>query len=202
MSVDLTLRAPAFPNVPSQGGAVSMAVISEEEFAWAQVVVPDLAYHLGYQDWLDCREGFQIGLAMAGVEVKTIEVVLSPFLAWCRLTDSAPSERALDLFASAVLMMRAPPSPFVLAVVRQEDFNAHAHDVGAFVRHVSFDRWRLHRARIAEKLKESGGRVEELPVRIEDFIEWSKCLGEKTDETVLDIYATLVMEYLATELAA
>jgi hypothetical protein len=199
MSLDLTSHVSAFPDVQSGGGAVAMAVISEEEFAWAQVTVPDLAYHAGYQEWLDCREGFQMGLAMAGVEVKTVSVVLSPFLAWCRLTDSPPSEQALDLFASVILVLRLPPEPAVLALVREGDFEAHAADVGAFVRHISFERWREHRERIGEKLKAAGVRVEELPIRVGDFIEWGRCLGESSGEKALDAYAALVLEYLTDD---
>jgi hypothetical protein len=187
---------PTFIDAQSKKHTAVLAAVSEEQFDWAQVVVPDLAGYLGYQDWLDCRQGFQMGLAMAGVDVKTVNIVLSPFLVWCGLVEIPPSERALDAFASVVLFLQSPPTSAALAVVRQKEFEAYAGSVDAFASHDDFNHWRSHRAALREKVGKSGPRVEELPVRIGDFIEWSRCLRESTCEASLDTYATLALEFL------
>src|SRR5579863_8421823 len=120
-----------FIDAQSKAHTAIMAMISEEEFAWAQIVLPDLGAYPDYQDWLDCREGFQMGLAMAGVEVRLVDVALTPFLAWCRLTKTDPSERALDAFASMLLIFRRKPTDVTLAVVRRDEFNVHAGSIDA-----------------------------------------------------------------------
>jgi hypothetical protein len=199
MTVDLNAPRQIFPDVDSNGGIAAMAMISEEEFAWAQIVIPDLTSYFDFQDWLDRREGFQIGLSMAGVDVRTVSIVLSPFLAWCRLTETAPSERSLDAFASMIMVLREPPAPSVLAVVREGDFEVRSGEVAALAAHTDFDRWTRHRETVRARLARGGARVEELIIRLDDFIEWGSCLGEGTTETTLDTYAGLLLEYLATD---
>jgi len=173
-----------------------IGLFSDEEFSWAQVVVPDLVGYFSYGDWLDSREGFQIGLAIAGVDVTIVSVALAPFLAWCRLTGAPPSERALDAFASMILVLKNPPEPRVLAVVRQAEFDSYSGKVAAFRIHHDFGQWLLHRETIREGLAASHPRIEELPIRIKDFVAWSQCLGESTSEAAMDQYAKLVLEYL------
>ena len=197
---DLDPGIPTFVDSQSKAETAVIALIAEEEFAWAQVVIPDLADHFGYEDWLDCREGSQLGLSMAGVDVKMVPVVLSPFLAWCRLTETSPSERALDAFASIILILRNPPEPSVIAVVRQREFEEHSREVVAFARHVDYQRWIRHRELMRARVAASGARIEELPIRVGDFVEWGKCLGENMSESMLDRYAQLVLEHLTSDL--
>lgn len=187
---------PLFADEQSNAQAGVMAALSEREFGWAQVIIPDLSGYHDYADWLDRREGFQIGLAMAGVEVGTIPVALAPFLAWCRLTQTQPSERALDAFASTLFFFREPPTPRALPMVREDEFLSHAQTVEAFAPYDSFAHWRRHRAARHANMLKAGVRVEALPIKVSDFVEWSRCLGESTSEARLDAYATLVLEFL------
>jgi hypothetical protein len=173
-----------------------LAITSEEEFAWAQVAIPDLSLHDSYQDWLDSREGFQIGLSAAGVEVKMVRVELTPFLAWCRLTRTQPSERVLDAFAAMLFFLRRPPPPTTLALVRRDEFDAHADTVAAFAPYADFESWDRHRALVQQDAVGSGVRVEPLAVHVGDFLEWGKCVSEETSEATLDRYASLVLEFL------
>ena len=201
MSPDID--APFFVSAtqPSDG-AVAMAMLCEEQFSAAQALIPDFNRYLSYEDWLDYREGFQIGLAMAGVDVKTIDVVLSPFLAWCRLSEIPASERALDAFASMILPLRDAPPAATIGIVSQKEFDAYANSVEAFAPHIDFDHWRRYRNDIRERIVKSGARVGDLPVEVSEFIEWSRCLGQRTSEASLDAYATLALELLTQDAEA
>jgi hypothetical protein len=196
---DLEARISTFVDPQSHAHVGVVSVISEKEFAWAQVVIPDLSSYLSYQDWLDSREGFQIGLAMAGVDVKMISVPLSPFLVWCRLTGTPPAERTLDAFAAMLLILRRPPAPAALAIVRRREFEAYARTVEAFAPHVDYEHWTRHRAALQNAAAEAGARIEPLPVHVDDFIEWGQCLHERTSEAMLDRYAALILEFLTDE---
>lgn len=199
---DLDAGIPLFNDGRSNAQIAVMAAISDHEFSWAQVVVPDLIRYPDYQDWLDHREGFQIGLSMAGVEVKTISIALVPFLVWCRLVQNRPSERSLDDFALTLFRMREPPEPVAHAVVRQSEFEAHAQAVDAFASHNDFDAWNRHRGIAQRDLAAAGIRSEALPISVEDFVAWSRCLDESTSEASLDRYAALVFEFLTQDLPA
>jgi len=196
---DLEARIQTFVDPQSHAHIGVIAVISEKEFVWAQVVIPDLGAYSGYQDWLDSREGFQIGLAMAGVDVKMISVSLSPFLVWSRLTGTQPTERTLDAFASMLLILRRPPVPAALAVVKRREFEAYARTVEAFAPHADFEDWARHRAALQSAAADSGARIEPLPVHVDDFVEWGQCLRERTSEAMLDRYAALILEFLTDE---
>jgi hypothetical protein len=76
-----------------------IALVSEDEFTWAQIVIPEWHDYSGYQEWRESREGLETGLTMAGVNVKVVPVVLTSFLGWCRDTKTSPSARALETFA-------------------------------------------------------------------------------------------------------
>ena len=80
-------------------GAV-LATISEEAFPNARACISGLDKYADYEDWLDCRQGVQMGLAMAGVEVRTIPIEIALFIDWCRETRTRPSEASLDIFAA------------------------------------------------------------------------------------------------------
>lgn len=93
-------RAPRiFASGLSKGGTSVIALIAEDEFALAQEAIAEWRLYSSYEDWLDSREGYQMGLAFAGVEVKMAPVALSAFLAWCRERETPSSARALELFA-------------------------------------------------------------------------------------------------------
>jgi hypothetical protein len=83
-----------------------IAMVSCDEFEAGRAVIPEFVEHPTYEDWLDCREGLFMGLSMSGVDSRLVDVSLKDFLAWCETEGLAPSEPALDSFAS--LMIAAP----------------------------------------------------------------------------------------------
>lgn len=196
---DQDFEIPLFVDKQTNTQLAVMANLSEEEFAWAQVVVPDLIRYPDYQDWLDHREGYQIGLSMAGLEVNTVAVALVPFLTWCRLFQTRPSQRALDAFALSVFQLRKLPIPTALAMISENQFELHALTVEAFASYGSFGEWTLHRAAMQAKIGLTGARPELVPVNVDDFVAWSRCLRQATSEALLDCYARLILEFLTQE---
>jgi hypothetical protein len=192
-------ETPLFVNIRPNRQVVVMAELAEKEFGWAQVVVPDLNEYASYEDWLDQREGLHIGQAMAGVDVRMTPVALSPFLAWCRLTRTKPSEYAIDLFAAVLFALCRPPSPIALAHVGEDAFRTHLDTITAFALHHDFQQWARHRAAVRTDIIVAGARAELLPVNLTDFVEWSRCLGGDTSELSLDRYAALVLEFLTQD---
>jgi hypothetical protein len=193
---ELTPGIAIFVDSRSKKETAVIAMIHEREFSWAQVAVPDLAGYLAYDDWLDNREGFQFGLAIAGVEARMVSIALQPFLAWCRLTRTLPSEGSLDSFASMVSLLRTPPEAAVMAVVRRPEFENYVGDIDAFAAHPDFEHWSRHRETVRSELAALRHRVEELPVRVDDFVSWTQCVSESTSAASMDQYATLLLEYL------
>lgn len=194
-----TISAPRIATVVdplSHAHLAAIALLSPEDFSAAQGILSDLDAYFDYQDWLDSRDGFQMGIAASGVDAKKVPVALSAFLAWCRLTKTAPSERTLDAFALVLRILRKPPPPVAHAEVRNDEFEAHARTIDAFAAHPGFEDWVLHRDAAADDLAAQGARIEPLPVNLDDFVAWSRCLGENTSEATLDGYAKLVMEFL------
>src|ERR1700722_15858010 len=128
-----------------------IALVSEQEFARARTIVPGLNAYFDYEDWRESRDGFQIGLAMAGVDVKMVTVGLTPFLAWCRLNKTLASEQALEAFASTIALFETPPEPLVLAIVDEQEFVAHSRNVAAFSAHSDYRQWSRHRRALRVK---------------------------------------------------
>jgi hypothetical protein len=96
----------------SQADISVIALVAEEEFALAREAIPEWTDYASYEEWLDSREGFQMGLTMAGVEVKMVPVMLSAFLVWCRYTQTHSSAVALETFAG--LSCNLKPKQFPL----------------------------------------------------------------------------------------
>jgi hypothetical protein len=105
---------PLFVDFETQAETAALALLDEHEFAQAQAAVPDLNAYGDYQEWRETREGFEMGLAMAGIDVKMINVALTPFLAWCRGGAARPSERSLDDFARTALQTLHDPSALAM----------------------------------------------------------------------------------------
>jgi hypothetical protein len=198
---DLDTESPPFVEIRPDRQIVVMAELDDREFAQAQGVMPDLNEYLNHDDWLDYRQGFQLGQAMAGVDVRMVPVALSPFLIWCRLAQKKPSRHALDAFAVIVFKLRQAPNPVGLALVDEGAFRAHSGVVEAFASHKDFQEWARHRAAVRTDIVAAGARTELLPVRVEDFVEWSHCLGGDTSESSLDRYTALILEFLTQETA-
>ena len=125
----------------SKAETAIIALVGEAEFAQAQTLIPDLEAYFDYEDWRESRDGFQMGLAMAGVDVKMVTVGLTPFLTWRRLTGAPASEEALDAFASTIGRFEASPEPLALAIVDEREFEAHSRDVAAFSAHGGDRQW-------------------------------------------------------------
>ena len=61
-----------------------------------------LKAYADYDDWLDVREGLQLGLAIAGVDVRIVRIELSSFLTWCGRAGRQSGEESLDDFAALI----------------------------------------------------------------------------------------------------
>ena len=86
--------------------SVPVALFSHQDFRLARQSMPELEAYSDYDDWLDCRYGRMMGLAMAGVETSLVSVTLADFHRWRLEHDQPPTEEALDAFA---LISEAPP---------------------------------------------------------------------------------------------
>jgi hypothetical protein len=176
-----------------------IAILAEDEFKRAQTIFPELSAYRGFEEWRESREGLQMGLAMAGVAAKMVPVFLAPFLAWRRLTRTAPTERALDAFASTILPFRSAPEPVVLAVVSEQQFAAYSRNVAALSPYRDYRQWLRHRRALRARAATSGLPIEELPILIGDFVDWSACLGQSYASSI-DRYAHLMLEHFADDL--
>jgi hypothetical protein len=179
---------------------VAIGLLAESEFEQAQASISDLADYRDYWDWLDSREGLQIGLAMAGVDTATVCVSLSSFLEWRGLTGASSNERALDAFADLALIARNSRASKVLAVVSAFDFATHSLEVAAFAGR-DYQDWARHRREIRAKAVAAGLRVVELPVRVGGFVEWCACVRQEACEAALDCYAELLLEFLTSDVS-
>jgi hypothetical protein len=180
--------------------AAVIALMAAREFAQAQRAIPDLRAYSNYEDWRETREGFQMGLAMAGVDAKVVNVVLNRFLAWCRLRELAPSERTLDAFASTVSMFRSSPEPSVLATIGRREFDAYRQNIPMLLAHTDYRQWLRHRQATRIKAAAASVYLEELPIILDDFIKWSACVARLSEPSV-DHYAQLLLEYFADDAA-
>ena len=176
----------------------AIGLIVDDDFGRARDVMPFLADYLDFDGWLDRCEGLQIGLAMAGLDAVIVPVRLGKFLEWSRLTGTPLDEYALDAFATLALAMRNASPPSVMAIVDELDFAAHARRVAAFADHRDGRRWGRHREALRLEREASVGRVEQLPICLEAFLDWCGCLGQDASEAALDRYALLMLEHLTT----
>jgi hypothetical protein len=198
---DLESPPPAVADCKSQMGTVVIGLVAEKEFQGARSTISDLARCADYDDWLDAREGLQIGLAMAGVEARIVPVSLSSFLEWSRLSGTSSDERALDAFASLASAVRNSPDLRVFAAVGELDFATHFRTISAFAAHGEYDRWLRHRHAMRAEAIAAWLHIEELPIRLDRFLAWCACLGQTPSETALDRYAQLLLEHLTRDLA-
>jgi hypothetical protein len=175
---------------------VTIGLIGPEEFDEARSVVAGLEAYPSFSDWLDCREGLQIGLSLAGVEAALIRVRLAGFALWCDLTGRSPSLRSLDAFAAFVETLRRAPSAAVVAQIDARQFAAHRGRLAAFDGQRDYDAWSERRRRMRERAVAAGLHVVEQPVQIGKFVEWCACVRESGSEAALDTYAALLLEYL------
>lgn len=179
----------------------AIGLLIERDFEGARATIDDISSCRTYSDWLDLREGLQIGLSMAGVDVPMVRVALSSFLQWRDLTGSSSGERALDAFAALALTVRNSCTLRVFAIVTELDLAARALDVHVLDGPRDYPSWARHRRAMRAKAIAAGLQVQELPVRIKDFSEWCACLGQDPSEPALDRYAQLLLEHLTSDVA-
>ncbi len=176
-----------------------IGLVERREFEQARAAIPELAGYADYSDWLDSREGLQIGLSMAGDDAVTACVSLSSFLEWRDLTGASSDLPALDAFAALAFAVRKTRVSKVLAFVSATDFATHALEVAAFAGHSDYHGWMRHRQAARADALAAGLRVEELPVRVGGFVEWCACLRQRACEGALDRYARLLLEHLTSD---
>ena len=198
---DLDPRNSALVDRKSQAMNGAIALVLARDFERAQAEIVDLAQYINYDDWLDAREGLQIGLSMAGVDTATVCVSLPSFLEWRDLTGASSDQRALDAFAALSLTMRSSRAPRALAAVSEFDFATRPLEVAAFAGRRDYRGWSRHRRELRAKAIAVGLRVEELPIRLGAFVEWCACLGQAASEAALDCYAQLLLEHLTSDWA-
>ena len=88
----------------SQGSAPKfVGIVDAAGFNAARSLMPELQQYADYSDWLDVREGIQVGLAMAGVFVRIVRIDLDCFVLWCEAAGLRPSELALDAYAATLV---------------------------------------------------------------------------------------------------
>lgn len=196
---DLDPRNSALVDRKSQVMNVVTELVSKRDFEPAQAEIVELARYIDYDDWLDSREGLQIGLSMAGVDAAKACVSLSSFLEWRGLTGASSDQRALDAFAALSLAMRTSRSTKVFAAVNEFDFAARPLEVAAFAGGRDYRGWVRHRRGMRAQAVAAGLHVEELPVRLGGFGEWCMCLGQSASEAALDRYAQLLLEHLTSD---
>jgi hypothetical protein len=173
-------------------------VFAECEFELARSSMVDLDARQDYADWLDLREGAQMALSLAGESTATVMIEARPFLRWCALTGCLPSGDSLDRFATLAWALQNAREISVFARVSRSDFSKYSEQILAFRGADDFPGWERRRSNARARAAGAGSRVEEMPVRIADFAEWCDCVGLAISEHVLDEYASLLVEELAS----
>lgn len=181
---------------PPPGDCAVIGLVESPQFGAAQAAMAGLSDCRDYEDWLDRREGLQIGLAMTGVEAAIVRVDLASFLEWASLAGAPLGECALDAFAALALAARAGAISMTLATICEPDFTAHAPALAGVTGQRDYARWTQYRQTRRVKWEALGARIAQLPVRVGDFLAWCACLGQAASEETLDRYAQLTLERL------
>jgi hypothetical protein len=137
--IDFAPRIDILLDVRTHVETAVIGLLAEDEFGRAQIAIPDLRAHAEYEDWLNCREGFQMGLVMAGVDAKLVCVPLAQFLAWCRRTGAASGERSLDAFAAMQRRIQDAPTSATPPSAQQCEFEPLVDGTAAFGLHGGFE---------------------------------------------------------------
>jgi hypothetical protein len=182
-----------------------VAVLCDRDFERARALIPDIAPHEDYEDWLDDRYGATIGLCSSGVDARMVAVDLASFVAWRRFAGVTPSQKALDAFAGLVGILRdglkAVVNLATIASVSEREFVAYFALVEAFQAVGDYRNWLAQRERTVCAALASGRVVVRTPVPITDFLAWGRCLGAGSSAALLDRFASLALEALACESA-
>lgn len=179
--------------------SVAIGLFAAADFGRAQSQIPGLSSYSDYQDWRDAREGLQMGLAMAGVEAALVPVRLDSFLGWSALAGTMGDEAALDSFARLALTAAGRQRYRIFASVEESDFSLHRGAARATFGRVGYERWRQRRTRQRANALAAGLAVEDQPIRLRDFFDWSDCIGQRASEAMLDRYARLLVEHFLND---
>ena len=92
-----------------------IGILDAIDFAAARWLMPELQTYADYSDWLDLREGAQIGLAMAGVDARIVPVDFQRFISWCVDCRVDLTKSALDLYGRMVAEFATVSAPSSLS---------------------------------------------------------------------------------------
>ena len=95
-------KAPIDETAPHRSESVIVGILDATDFEVARPLMPELQTYADYSDWLDLRQGAQIGLAMAGIDARVVTVDFQRFVSWCESCRVDPTELALDVYARMV----------------------------------------------------------------------------------------------------
>jgi hypothetical protein len=183
---------------PGDGSVEFVAMLSEVDFEAARAVIADFALYADYEDWLDDRYGMVVGLCSSGVDARMMTVEVARYLAWSRYAKLTPSEKGLDEFVSAAAIvcghLRADVDLTTIATVSQAEFSAYFDLLEAFQVTGDYANWLARREAAVQGALASGAIVCRAPAPIAEFLEWTRCLGERSSEALLDRYAALTLE--------
>jgi hypothetical protein len=87
-----------------------VGLFDELGFEAARSMIGELRVYSDYSDWLDVRQGAEIGLAMAGIRARMVPVDFDQFISWCEAVKLRPSEAALDAYAMTIAR-KSPDAP-------------------------------------------------------------------------------------------
>jgi hypothetical protein len=184
-------------------GAVEfVASLDESDFERARAVIPD-GLNADYQDWLDDRYGLTVGLCAGGVEARMVSVSLCAFLTWRQFANGSTSQTSLDDFAALVSAMahrRAGDLDIaIFAQVSAAEFAEHFEAVEAFQRARDYPTWQARRKAALRAVADAGNVALTSPTPIGRFLDWGRCVDAGSSEALLDRYASLMIEALASE---
>lgn len=189
-----TLQSTSADHFECAGITFVLARLEEQDFALAQTLAPGFRVYRDYDDWLDERCGWALGLAQSGVDIREIDVSVQRFIDFQAARDATPDVHSLDEFAAVVARYRDAPCMPCMAELREAAYERWAEAQGLQAAGLTYASWVAGRAR-------AFGWVTEQPhlvaVDVSRFLAWAHAIGTAADETALDAYAGLFLEFLA-----
>ena len=188
------------PTRPSECCVEAVAMLCEQDFERMRALIPELKRRADYEDWLDDRHRLLMGLCAAGVDAQMIDVAFEPFLAWLRFINLAPTEQALDDFATLMAVWRSHDAADLqvaaFADVSAADFAAYFEAMDAFRSVGDYLSWNEQRDASLQSALASGALVLLAPTPIDAFLEWTRCIRSDSSQATLDRYTRLALESL------
>src|SRR5271156_1949282 len=74
--------------LPSESNRVAAALLTEQDYKLARLMIPEMDAFKDYDDWLDFRAGTFFGLEIAGLTVEFVAVDLKMFTTWRQATST------------------------------------------------------------------------------------------------------------------